>query len=524
MNEHASSLAARLSDPGFTPSTTHFDELFAHLASASREEAPAVERVLARAGERVLGAVLERLPGAAPDFRARLVNVLGRLKDPRASAALRSALADSDARVQRRAANALGKLPEDPENQRALVAAWPSAAPGVRRELADALGKVGGPEARALLEAETSSDAELTRSLEKARLLLERRHSRGAATSIALDVPLGRALTVLARCRAGLAELLRAELAPHGRVTDVSDSVVALEFAGAFGELLVARTALDFGVAVPLAKARPVELPEAVAAAVTSEAASLVFQRWTLGEPRYRVTFAEGGHQRALVFAIAEAVRRRTPALVNDPRKASWELVVAAHRSEPRVVLVPLAFADPRFAYRAREVRAASHPTIAAALARAAGPSRDEVVWDPFVGSGLELVERALLGGVRELVGSDLDPRALDAARENLGRAGLQAQLIQGDAAHVSPRGVTLILTNPPMGRRLHRDGSLADLLDAFIGHAGRVLERGGRLVWLSPLPERTRRAAALAGMRGGPGPSVDMGGFEAELQILRKG
>jgi tRNA G10 N-methylase Trm11 len=208
---------------------------------------------------------------------------------------------------------------------------------------------------------------------------------------------------------------------------------------------------------------------------------------------------------------------------MNDPREPSWEISVLRRADEPHVLLAPLAFDDPRFAYRKRDVRAASHPTIAAALARAATARPDDVVWDPFVGSGLELIERSKLGAYRALLGSDLDPAALDAARENLSAAGVAAELRAGNALELRPHGVSLILTNPPMGRRLVRDRTLGDLLDAFVTHAARVLMPGGRLVWLSPLAERTRSRAISLGLRGTPGPSVDLGGFEAELQSFRR-
>src|SRR5262245_20832142 len=175
MKHPASDLAQRLDDPGFTPSGAHFAELFTLLEAASREEAPRVERVLSRGGERALLAVLERLPDAEATLRARLVNVLGRLADPRAAAALRAALADPDPRVVRRAASALGKLEHDPASDAALRAAWQGADTERKRTLAEALGKVGGPEARALLAGETSGDPELRRLLTKALLLLERR-------------------------------------------------------------------------------------------------------------------------------------------------------------------------------------------------------------------------------------------------------------------------------------------------------------------------------------------------------------
>ena len=234
------------------------------------------------------------------------------------------------------------------------------------------------------------------------------------------------------------------------------------------------------------------------------------------------MSFSEGGHQRALVVEIARAITARVPALVNDTREASWELVVVRHAATPHVVLVPLAFEDPRFAYRKRDVRAASHPTLAAALARASRPRPGEVVWDPFVGSGLELVEVTRLAKPARLLGSDLDPDALAAAARNLLAAGVRAELREGDSLALFPEGVTLIVTNPPMGRRLVRDSSIGNFLDGFVAHAARVLVRGGRLVWLSPLPDRTRRAARGAGLDAGrPGPMVDLGGFDAELQTF---
>jgi 23S rRNA G2445 N2-methylase RlmL len=126
---------------------------------------------------------------------------------------------------------------------------------------------------------------------------------------------------------------------------------------------------------------------------------------------------------------------------------------------------------------------------------------------------------------VQHLYGTDLDPRALGAARANLEAARVQAQLTQADALTFRPAGAapTLIISNPPMGRRVARDGSLATLLEAFLEHASRVLAPGGRVVWLSPLPERTAQRARQLGFRVQSGPDVDMGGFTARLQRLTR-
>jgi len=45
------------------------------------------------------------------------------------------------------------------------------------------------------------------------------------------------------------------------------------------------------------------------------------------------------------------------------------------------------------------------------------------------------------------------------------------------------------------------------------------LLVPGGRLVWISPFPARSRAAATRAGLTLEWARVVDMGGFEAEMQ-----
>ena len=514
-------LRAKLSDPGFTPSAAELPSVFDWLAQAPKEEAEEVERVIARAAERALACALQTLPLVHGEARVRVVAVLGRLASAEAAPALRAALSDPEPRVQRRAASALGRLPESAENENALIAAFASSELSERRAIAEALGKVGGAAARGLLGALSTDDTELARRVRNALLLLDRRSSRGESSTIVTHRKLQRPVTFVIRCRSGLTELLASELQPLGSPRIAHDGRVELEFQGSLAELFRARLALEWGVRIELPK-RP-DLPAALIAALSSPPARDVLTAWTAGRPRFRLEFASAGPARARVFETAHELSQALPELVNDPRDASWTFVVVDDVAEPHLVLVPRGFADPRFDYRCRDVPAASHPTIAAALARAAGALPDDRVWDPFVGSGLELIERARLGRYASLTGTDLDPRALDAARENLEAAGVRATLGLGDATLHEPGRTTLVITNPPMGRRLVRDRSLGGLLDHFVQHVESVLEPGGRLVWLSPLPRNTRERARSSGLEILTGQLVDLGGFEAELQAFRK-
>jgi tRNA G10 N-methylase Trm11 len=211
--------------------------------------------------------------------------------------------------------------------------------------------------------------------------------------------------------------------------------------------------------------------------------------------------------------------------MINDPTASPWELGVEEVGGRTLMELRPRRLVDPRFAYRQQFVPAASHPTFAAALARLAGVRADDVVWDPFCGSGAELIERMKLGPAARILGTDMSADALAAARANVDAAGAPStlpggvELLHSDCLLVKGVKPTLIITNPPMGRRVQR-GGLVPLLDRFVEHAAAELAPGGRLVWISPLPRRTAEALTKLGLRLGARHEVDMGGFGAEIQV----
>jgi 23S rRNA G2445 N2-methylase RlmL len=260
--------------------------------------------------------------------------------------------------------------------------------------------------------------------------------------------------------------------------------------------------------------------------ALTSETARRILETWTTGTIRYRLDWRGDGRGRAATWRVVHAVAEHAAARawINDPTESTWQLSLSIAGGAVHTLLTPRKLPDPRFVYRLRDVPAASHPTVAAALVRASRITADDVVWDPFVGSASELVERARAAPYRALIGSDLDPSALAASRTNVDAAGIKDVLLaHGDATSYVPDGVTRIITNPPMGRRVARDGSLAELLDRFTDHAAKVLAPGGRLTWLSPLAGRTAARAESNGLRVVLRETVDMGGFHAELQAWDK-
>lgn len=512
-------LRLRLGQAGYTPGRRDVAPLVAMVASpeVDDDDGPRLRRALDRApAELVTAAVIARLATADDAGGARLVAVLGdaAARDPAARTAVLAALDDPRPRTRRAAVVALGKLGGD-EARAALAAVWDRTdlAPELRRAAADALGKVGGADAQhRLAAAEVGEDRELARRRDRALLISERDASAGESTIVLERAPPA-PVVVIAHCRTGLELLLAAELdeaglAPHrlgvGRVMFDLDRPLAA--------VMTARTLLTAGVYVPIAAATA----DGIADALAAPHVIALLTAWTDGPIRWRLDFETGGHRRALVWTTAAAVRARTTALINQPRQATWDVVIGA--DERHLELRPRHAGEARFTWRVAEIPAASHPTIAAALARVAAPRPSETSWDPFVGSGGELCELARLTNGR-LLGTDLDERSLTAARANLTAAGAidRAELTRVDALVYTPRPVDIIITNPPMGMRLR--GDVGALLEQFATRvAGRLTPRG-RLVWLTPVPGRTGPPLRASGLRRTFARDVDLGGHEVMLE-----
>jgi 23S rRNA G2445 N2-methylase RlmL len=266
---------------------------------------------------------------------------------------------------------------------------------------------------------------------------------------------------------------------------------------------------------------------EALAAVMTSPLSRLLLQTFTNGSIRYRLNFVDKGHQRAAVDRLANRIYALCPEILNDGRNVTWTIDIYPNGHGHLVELRPNMTPDPRFSYRQKDVPAASHPPLAACLSRLAGRVENEVIWDPFCGSGLELIESALLGGVRGVYGSDRSEEAVVIARNNFAAAkakSVPAKFICGDfrgiaSSHdLGSAKVTLIITNPPMGMRVPV-ANLRHLIDDLFRIAATVLKPGGRLVLVNPLSVDTPHPSLKLQFQQ----KVDMGGFECRMEKYLK-
>jgi len=519
-------VSAHVRDPGFTPSVRDVPALVALLGDGDEDQARAAERALVRIGTPLFPLARDAAAHASEVARARLVRAVGTIasrdEEDAAVAWLIEELAAGEGRAARYAATALGKMRGHArEAEGALVAAWErTASLELRRAIADALGKVGAGDAAKTLAAPPPSDPELARRMGRAKLRVGRGAVRAEGSTIDGDAVARGPCAVVFRCRTGLESILAGELGDDWSPRTDGEGRVRAVLRGPLVRATVPRVAMSF--ALPLAE-HPGTDADAIAVSIASDESFRILRAFTRGPIRFRLAFEDGGHHRALVWKVAAAVAALRPEIVNDPTSSPWTALVRMLDGRVAVELEPRALPDTRFDYRVADVPAASHPTIAAALARVGGVRDGDVVWDPFVGSALELIERARLGPYASLHGTDVDEHALESARANLARANVtDAQLTLADATIFAPPGVTLALTNPPMGRRVAR-GELAPLVDRFLHNVARALVPGGRLVWLSPMPERSRARLVDAGLTLDLARPVDMGGFRAELQRATK-
>ena len=496
---------------------------------------------------------------------------------------LRGLLHDPGEKIRRYAMAALPKIGAGPEEEAELLALLRTMTSGREKKfLTQTLEKIGGPATLKFME--NGEDDALRQAEQKVKAGIARRESPSTVQmdSVLTDFA---GLRIHLRGRRGLERIVREEVEESVRargkfrVAGVGSGLVAITPAGPFclADIYALRC---FGTAGFVLGAAPGANEAAGVAALAPVIASPLSRRilsaFTRGTIRYRLNFMGRGHQRSAVRQLAGRVYGLCPEMLNDGRNVTWTMDIGTEGRRAWVELRPNVTPDPRFYYRREDVPAASHPPLAACMARLAGRVRHEIIWDPFCGSGLELIESALLGGVERMHGTDRSAAAIAIARRNFAaaKAGLaapkgriltlppigvprlrgfleqggpnrlKAELRTGQAlvlrrgqcqdapaleltccdfrdfaasAGLGPGSASLIITNPPMGKRVPI-ADLRGLIGDLFGVAATVLRPGGRLVLANPLSMESPHPSLQLEFRQ----AVDFGGFDCRLEKYR--
>lgn len=443
-------------------------------------------------------------------------------------------LNDPSEKIRRYAMTALPKIGAGQDAEKALLSLLQTSdGEREKKHLSKTLDKIGG--AATLETMRSGVGGLLPQTVQKIKAGIVRDSSPG---TFRMEKVLSgfKNLRIHLRGRSGLESFVREEVKECARtrgkfrIQEVHSGLVVLTPVAPFS-LADIYSLRCFGTAgfvpgsVPVTnESRFIELMTSV---IASPLSLHILKTFTEGTIRYRLDFVAKGHQRGRVRLLADRVYAVCPEILNDARSALWAIDIHPAENGNSVELRPRMTPDPRFYFRRRDVPAASHPPMAACMARLAGRTENEVVWDPFCGSGLELIERTLLGGVRCVHATDRSSEAIAITRENFFAAKLnhvQARFTCCDfrdyerIAGLGAGSVSLIITNPPLGKRVpihDLRGLIRDLFDA----AARVLRPGGRLVFANPLPVKSPPPEFKLQFRE----TIDFGGFNCRLEMFQK-
>ena len=138
--------------------------------------------------------------------------------------------------------------------------------------------------------------------------------------------------------------------------------------------------------------------------------------------------------------------------------------------------------------YKKSNIAASLRPVVARALVTMTKPGPKDVFLDPMCGAGTLLIERGECGRYQQLLGGDIRPEALTAARSNIGPRYKPIELRSWNACDlpIEAGSVNSIACNLPFGNKVGQRSELADLYARFVPEARRVLVSGSAAVLLT--------------------------------------
>jgi len=193
------------------------------------------------------------------------------------------------------------------------------------------------------------------------------------------------------------------------------------------------------------------------------------------------------------------------------------ELLVAVRLSDEH-----MRHRDYKIAHRPGSLR----PSIAAAMAWLSEPRDDDIVLDPFCGTGTVLIERAQMARYKNLIGSDRDPGAIRAARENIGPRYKPIELHEDWDAGSLPLAddsVTKIVSNLPWGIKHGSHAANRRLYADWIAELNRVLASKGKMVLLTSEWRLMRDLADRGALAAEKPMRVTVLGMPASLYVCAK-
>ncbi|NJL55583.1 methyltransferase [bacterium] len=497
--------------------------LISQLAQEDNEIAKDAGDAILSVGVLATTSLLEATPIAPTHAKRRLVFLLGEIArredaDPRKiGQVLANSLSDEDWKVRKNAAVSLGKAKQRSTLQAVKQRLEVESDPRVRVSLILSLGHlVGAADTDALNNIILTTESEKSAAQKVTDKLLSMRED---TPKIDVETAILPAVECELWCRKGVAEILKSEcIYRHIDAEIITSDRVRVAGVLSINQLLNIRTALFPVLAIEMTGdfADPYHLGRLF---VKTDVASEM-RRITEGtEVTYRLTFDIVNFPRKRRIEWIERFTAGAQGLINRATGYSWDIIV---KSTPNTLLFgvrPANVSDNRFSYRKSTIPAALHPTLAAAAAQLVPGKADDIVVDPFCGSGTLLAERAVSAPYARMEGFDINPQAFQAAHANL--EGFKEIFLRKTSFKTLSKikDVSLIITNPPYGQRVSNREHARSMQFDLDALASTALKDGGYLIVFRPpnFPSPSD-LKVLKRIR------IDAAGLQVDLVVAQKG
>lgn len=206
-------------------------------------------------------------------------------------------------------------------------------------------------------------------------------------------------------------------------------------------------------------------------------------------EPVGRLICTVSGRHRFTAADLQNALRAPFSAqlpMADAPpeRTCTFHLQVVGKKALLGLQLTPRRLRDRQ--YRKADIPGGLEATVAYCMALLAGVGERQICLDPMCGSGTTLIEAALAFRPARLIGGDIDPPVLAAARQNARTASVPVSLLHWDATHLplAAASVDALLCNLPYGKKVARIQRGPQ--NPFLQEFARVLRPGGKAALLT--------------------------------------
>lgn len=138
--------------------------------------------------------------------------------------------------------------------------------------------------------------------------------------------------------------------------------------------------------------------------------------------------------------------------------------------------------------YKQANIEGSLRPVVARSMVMLSEPGDGDIFLDPMCGAGTILIERGEHGRYGQLLGGDIRPEAVAAARINIGPRYKPIEIREWDATALplADGAVSRIVCNLPFGGKVGSHAENRELYGRFVAEAARVLLHGGVMVLLT--------------------------------------